>query len=564
MEILKSPEGEGNRSDPLGADWKVIHLLNRLGYGPRPGDIDRVRAMGIEAYIEQQLHPESIEESQLEPRLRPYATLSLSAHEMAQKYPLPRPRQLRRGKGSRRDSGGRSGGNGMDPGMAPQGMDADPRAELRRLRQAQKEIYLDLAEARLIRAVYSSRQLLEVMTDFWFNHFNVFVRKKPISLLATRFEYDVIRPHALGRFEDLLLGVSRSPAMLVYLDNWVSSASQGTIRNRMRNRLRDRHALGGRGSHSYPGKGSGRKGRRQEAMEAFGATPALFKAKGLNENYGRELLELHTVGVEAGYTQKDVIEAAACLTGWTITDPHQGARFQFQPLMHEEGTHRVLGRSFKQKGVEQGEALLRMLAHHPDTARTISTKLVRRFVSDQPPPWLVAAAASTFQASGGDIRQVLKTIFSSPRFFSPLAYRAKIKKPLELVASSIRALKGEIHWAHGLLRWMSQMGEALYLCPQPTGYPDTAADWINTNSLLTRLNFALALASNRIAGVDAKPASGRLFDRMQLPQPDDLQLERTRSLLSRPGVGRPARTGNGRPLVLASAFRLGAPDFQKR
>ncbi len=422
------------------------------------------------------------------------------------------------------------------------------------MRAGLQRIRFELSETKIMRAVYSERHLQEVMSDFWMNHFNVFLAKGLDRVYTTDFEENVVRPLALGKFEDLLMATAKSPAMLFYLDNWISTAPAEVMEERvsaLRNRLRSQRR-----------QGTGGQGERALLR-------LLQRAKGLNENYARELMELHTLGVDGGYSQEDVIQVAKCLTGWTITAPRQGGSFQFRPFLHEDGDKVVLGSRVRSGGIEEGEQVLRMLANHPSTARFISTKLVRRFVADDPPADLVDAASLTFERTSGDIREVLRTLFSHPHFFSPEVYQAKVKKPLELVASALRASGVEMKPARHLMRMMAEMGEALYMCQEPTGYPDVASAWINTNSLLQRLNFALALASNRIPQIRVDLASAwPLFQQLGLPEPSAQQLEQTRSLLSQVGEEGNQRS-NLRPArfpqqVIASAFMLGSPQFQKR
>ncbi|MCZ6769552.1 MAG: DUF1800 domain-containing protein, partial [Acidobacteria bacterium] len=342
-----------------------------------------------------------------------------------------------------------------------------------------------------------------------------------------------------------------------YLDNWISSAPAqvmeervATLRSRLTPRSRRR-----RGSNIQPADRASLR--------------ILQRAKGLNENYARELMELHTLGVEGGYSQEDVIQVARALTGWTITAPRQGGSFQFQPLLHEKGDKVVLGQTIRSGGLEEGEQVIKMLARHPSTARFISTKLVRRFVADDPPEDLVDAASLTFERTSGDIREVLRTIFTHPYFFSRDVYQAKIKKPLELVVSSLRATAAEMRPARRLMQVLAEMGEALYLCQAPTGYPDVASAWINTNSLLQRLNFALVLAADRIPQIRVDLVSaGPLFQQLRLPVPNTQQLEQTRSLLGQAGEEQDRRDGLPQTRfsrqVIAAAFMLGSPQFQKR
>lgn len=534
----------GDESKALTEREKIIHVLNRLGFGPRPRDIEKVAAMGLEAYIEEQLHPQEIPDPVMEKKLSPFKTLTMTPQELAEFYPNPNQQRRQR--------------DGAENNGEMEGESAEATREMqearRQMRAGMQRIRFELSEAKIMRAVYSERQLQEVMSDFWMNHFNVFLAKGLDRVYTTDFEEKVVRPLALGKFEDLLMATAKSPAMLFYLDNWISTAPAEVMEKRiaaLRSSLRSQRR-----------QGTG--GQAERALLRL-----LQRAKGLNENYARELMELHTLGVDGGYSQEDVIQVAKCLTGWTITAPRQGGSFRFRPFLHEDGNKVVLGRRIRSGGIEEGEQVIRMLAHHPSTARFISTKLVRRFVADDPPADLVDAASLTFERTGGDIREVLRTLFNHPHFFSQEVYQAKVKKPLELVASSLRASGAELKPAPHLMRMLAEMGEALYLCQEPTGYPDVASAWINTNSLLKRLNFALALASDRIPQIRVDLAlAWPLFQQLRLPEPSAQQLEQTRSLLSQVG-----EEGNQRgqlrstrfpQQVIASAFMLGSPQFQKR
>ena len=544
----------GDESKTLTEEEKIIHVLNRLGFGPRPGDIEKVAAMGLEAYIEQQLHPQEIPDPVLEERLSSFKTLKMTPQELAELYPSPNQLRNQRQKlQAERQKEGAQNRPEMESESVP-GATREMQEARRQMRAGLQRIRFELSEAKIMRAVYSERQLQEVMSDFWMNHFNVFLAKGLDRVYTTDFEENLVRPLALGKFEDLLMATAKSPAMLYYLDNWISTAPAEVMEKRvsaLRNRLRSQRR-----------QGTG--GQEERALLRL-----LQRAKGLNENYARELMELHTLGVDGGYSQEDVIQVAKCLTGWTITAPRQGGSFQFRPVLHEDGNKVVLGHRIRSGGIQEGEQVLRMLANHPSTARFISTKLVRRFVADDPPPDLVDAASLTFERTGGDLREVLRTLFTHPHIFSPQVYQTKIKKPLELVASSLRASGAEIKPERHLMRMLAEMGEALYLCQEPTGYPDVASAWINTNSLLKRLNFALALATDRIPQIQVDLASAwHLFKQLRLPEPSARQLEQTRSLLGQVGEERNQR-GDLRPArfpkqVIASAFMLGSPQFQKR
>src|SRR6185437_16813829 len=343
------------------------------------------------------------------------------------------------------------------------------------LRNPQQVVTDELMQGKLLRAIYSQRQLQEVMTDFWFNHFNVFIGKGPDRYMLTSYERDVIRPHALGKFEDLLVATARSPAMLFYLDNWQSVGPDSDF-SRGIPKYADRPWMGRRRFPPPP--------RPQRQAKAK-------RPSGLNENYGRELMELHTLGVNGGYTQKDVTEVARVFTGWTLKEPRDGGGFFFDERKHEPGDKMVLGHRIKPHGEQEGLEVLRMLAHSPATAHFICTKLAVRFVSDNPSDALVNAMAKTFLKKDGDIREVMKTMLSSPEFWTANDYRAKVKTPLEFVASAARATGAEITNAVPLIRQLQNMGMPLYGAQPPTGYSMKAETWVNSSALLARMNFAL-------------------------------------------------------------------------
>ncbi|HEY1373989.1 MAG TPA: DUF1800 domain-containing protein [Candidatus Binatia bacterium] len=417
-------------------DQKIRHFLNRVSFGPTAAEVEKVKAKGIPAYLEEQLDPEKLSDTLVEEKLKSLKTLSLSGSELLELYP---PQQQAVAKG-------------MTP--AP---DQSPRF-----------VIAELQRAKLLRAVYSVRQLQEVMVDFWSNHFNIFAAKGVDRWLVTEYERDTIRPRAVGRFRDLLLATAQSPAMLFYLDNWLSSSPEAAL-NRARN-----------------GK-------------------AAIRKAGINENYARELMELHTLGVDGGYTQKDVGEVARCFTGWTIRQPRGGPEFLFDSRMHDRGAKTVLGTTIPAGGgVEDGIKVIDLLAGHASTVRFIAGKLVRRFVRDDPPAALVARVADVFRDSGGDLKTTLRAIFTAPEFFSPDAVGAKIKKPLELIASALRAAGGETDAAQPVLRHLVAMGEPLFLSVPPTGFPDLAATWTSPDMLLARMNFAIDLTANRIRGTRIK------------------------------------------------------------
>jgi uncharacterized protein (DUF1800 family) len=338
-----------------------------------------------------------------------------------------------------------------------------------------RQVISDIEEAKLLRAVYSERQLEEVLVDFWFNHFNVFAGKGATRNYVSEYEREAIRPYVLGNFRDMLGATAKSPAMLFYLDNWLSSSE-----------------------NSQRPMGSPRRGNAARLNNT--APRPQRRSSGINENYARELLELHTLGVDGGYTQQDIVNVAKAFTGWTI-QPRQGSGFMFVAARHERGEKVVLGQTIKAGGVDEGERVLDIVAAHPATARHIAKKLAMRFVSDNPPAALVDRAAAKFTATRGDLREVLKVILASPEFASADAYRAKVKTPLEFVASALRATGAEVRTALPLARTLRDMGMPLYFCQPPTGYDETATTWVSAGALVARMNFAVDLSKNAVRGV---------------------------------------------------------------
>jgi uncharacterized protein (DUF1800 family) len=329
----------------------------------------------------------------------------------------------------------------------------------------ERRIFNELAEAKLLRAVYSERQLEEVLVDFWFNHFNVFARKGQTGIYLGEYEREAIRPHVLGRFRDMLGATARNPAMLFYLDNWQSVAPHPGIARRL------------------------------------DQVPNNRPRRGLNENYARELLELHTLGVDGGYTQDDIVHVARALTGWTIGRPGAGG-FRFALSLHDREAKTVLGQTIPAGGgIEDGERVLDILARHPSTARNIAFKLAQRFVSDTPPPSLVDRAARVFQSADGDLREVVRTIVTSTEFFDPAVRLAKVKTPFEFVVSALRATSADVRTSQAINRALQEMGMPLYMCQPPTGYDDTAATWVSSGALVTRINFAVALTRGQLRGI---------------------------------------------------------------
>ena len=509
----------------LTEDQKITHLLNRIGFGPRPGDLERVKRIGIDKFIDQQLHPDRIDDSATEARLQGIESIHMSLAELSEKY--PEPGLIAREMGLKK-KGAAPAANANVSGAAPaeaanSGAGAANDVQLDLTKKENRQMILeyyrqnglrppqmllqDLMQQKVIRAVYSDRQLQEVMSDFWYNHFNIFWPKGADKVMTTDYEMNAIRPRTLGKFQDLLLATAKSPAMLFYLDNFQSSSPDARIPQRRgfgqpQGRLQRRGIFGGLGPN--PGNDpyyqsqqpNADQQRRQQAAQQFAK-----RKPGINENYARELMELHTLGVEGGYTQKDVQEVARCFTGWTIEQPRKSGKFIFRPFMHDDGEKTVLGHRIPAGGgMKDGEMVIDILAHHPSTAKFISTKLVRRFVSDTPPPALVDRVAQVYMKSDGDIREMMKTIVTSPEFNSKEAYRAKIKSPFELAVSAIRAVGADVTNTLQVTQFVSRMGQPLYRYQPPTGFPDKAEQWVNTGALLERLNFGLALSSNRLRG----------------------------------------------------------------
>ncbi len=683
---------------------RAVQALNRLTFGPRPGDVQQVMAMGVDRWIDLQLHPDKIPNSAVESLLAPFRTLHMSSTEIAEEFPdnqmikqvmdgkrpLPsdpakravfqvqiarlqekqeKKQQLKEeavaplpaappasdtaktaeelaaaaaasgdaagnapnnladsnsmSMNSMSASNSEAGSNGAPVNEMSAAPPAEPKnavvedAEARRredrlyadlkiqalidlpadqrykkvmamsvdeqvafaesLRGGKGQDFLDgmnpkqretllamnnpqgvvaeeLVQAKLLRAVYSERQLEEVMTDFWFNHFNVFAGKGPERLFLTNYEQDVIRPRALGKFEDLLVATAKSPAMLFYLDNWMSVGP-----NSMR-------ALGisDRPIRPYGPYGRPRRFRRPNAKRRANS--------GLNENYGRELLELHTLSVNGGYSQRDVTEVAKVFTGWTIEKPNDGGSFTYEPRMHEPGPKFVLGHRIKPKGEDEGREVLHMLATSPQTAHFISLKLAERFVSDDPPPAFVDRMAKTFEKKKGDIREVLATLFHSPEFWADGAYRAKVKTPLEFVASAVRATGADVDDAMPLARQVANMGMPLYGAQPPTGYSMKADTWVSSSALLNRMNFALGLTAGRVRGVkvDAVQLAGgppadvtiALSTMEAKLLAADVSKETHDSIMAQ--IEAPAKPARPPDVSMIAGLLLGSPEFQKR
>ena len=673
-----------SRPAPMPEDKQIIHALNRFTFGVRPGDVERVRAMGLNKWFEEQLHPDKINDNALEARLVPLRTIKMSSRQMVENFPpgqvlkavengrrsMPRDpaeraiyesrmaaienRQQKKQNAAADDEGMKPAAKNDAPGSLQQDvndpndglmtaghsaqqqkneeeamyaalgagkpknqagdepssqpvqtanddsllqlspedrykkiikMNQDELLHLARnyrgprlfkltdgMKPEQQEtveaivnpnlvVVGEVSQAKLLRAIYSERQLDEVMTDFWYNHFNVFVGKGLDRYMVASYERDVIRPHALGKFKDLLVATARSPAMLFYLDNWQSVGPHSEL------------ALYG------PGGKPRMRGRRYARFPR--ARPNQKKLPtGLNENYAREIMELHTLGVDGGYTQKDVTELAKVLTGWGIEKPQQEGEFRFREIAHEPGSKYVLGHKIDEHGEAEGVEALDILAHHPSTAKFISRKLAMRFVSDNPPQSLVDRMADTFLKKDGDIRQVLRTMFKSPEFWSADAYRAKVKTPLEFVASAARVSGVDVQNALPLVQFLNRMGMPLYGMQPPTGYSMKADAWVNSSALLNRMNFALALCSGRLPGMaldpqillhGATPADGQ--EALALLENDILAGDvsaQTHTVmlkqLNNPQVSQrkfddPQRSPN---VAVIAGLMIGSPEFQRR
>jgi uncharacterized protein (DUF1800 family) len=490
----------------LTEDEAILHAMNRLAYGPRPGDVEQVRQMGLEKWIEQQLHPETINDADLDQRLQRYPSLAMSSKRLLAEF--PRPDQNAKQQGLTKEQAKdqyeqqlKAKQQEAESQIIVTGNDNLDKAQQQLAKlQGPNRIIAELSMAKVDRAVYSNRQLQAVMEDFWLNHFNVFANKGDDKWFLTSYERDTIRPHSMGKFQDLLLATAKSPAMLFFLDNYLSADPAAVARQQAQKNLRRARYQGAFASGSMPTPGTFPGPATSGPPAASGVAAPKKPDRGLNENYGREVMELHTVGVDAGYTQQDVIQMAECLTGWTIHEPRKDPEFFFDEKIHGEGKKVVMGRTFNYGGEKDGEEALKMLAGKPATAKFISTELARHFVSDNPPQSLIDRMAKSFTTSNGDIRAVLRSMIYSPEFWSKDAYRAKVKTPFELVASTARALNSEVTITLPLSQWVGRMGEPLYLCQPPTGYSDKAETWVNTGALLNRLNFALAFAGDKMGG----------------------------------------------------------------
>lgn len=569
ISIFANAGATDKKTKALTEEQKILHVLNRLGFGARPGDVEKVKEIGINKYIEQQLNPSLITDTIADAKVKNLGVLQMSNEELFAKYPNPAAvlqvvaqnnsldkseiAQVKNKNKKVNDEAAKADGAMMS---------ADKKNDEQQLSQAERQKYQQqvtelyqkyklgrpaqimqqLNASRILRAVYSERQLNEVMVDFWSNHFNVYAQKAATRWFLPEYDRDVIRPNALGNFKDLLLATAKSPAMLFYLDNFQSIAPNAQQNNNVAGGKRAQRI------RQMIQSGQMTPQLREQIKNRFNLTDEQLdrrvrqmnnqqnQRRGINENYAREIMELHTLGVDGGYTQKDIQEVARAFTGWTIVDARGYRRaftsmatgetdkrterlmrqagiptdtpsgtFYFNENWHDGDEKTILGQKVKEGGMKDGLKVIDILATHPSTAKFIARKLAVKFVSDNPSEALVKRVADAFSKSKGDIKTTLRALFTDEEFFAPANYRAKIKTPFELTVSALRTLGAETNGAQiqGLL---NKMGEQLYGYQAPTGYPDTAEDWVNTGALLERMNFAVALAANQIPGtrVDLK------------------------------------------------------------
>ena len=509
------------------AEKQAVHVLNRLAYGPSPASLADVQQLGVEAWIWAQLHPEELEDGAVEAKLSNFRSLQMSTAERLAAYEPEAKLAKERGVDL------------TDPEARAKLLEEMPMGAMPR------QMGLELIAAKLIRATESRRQLQEVLLDFWFNHFNVAAQKGAVRWMLASYEQTALRPHLFGSFRALLGAVAHHPAMLFYLDNWMST----------------------------------REGLDLAALRRSGVPVPKKLAEvgklGLNENYARELLELHTLGVDGGYTQADVREVARCFTGWGIEKPRQLGTFAFHPLAHDSGEKHLLGTTIAAGGgMDDAEHVLDVLAAHPSTAHFLARKLAQKFVADEPPPALVERLAETYLQTHGDLSRVYLALFQSPEFWSEQAFNGKTKTPLEFAVSAVRALGGNTFGDGPLVKAVDAMGEQLYRAQPPTGWPEVATPWVNAGALVTRINFALALTAGRIPGTQvalpegaagtSPSASVDALARAVLHAPLS---ETTRATLLRAlGEDDIMPDGERRPVDSAkvAGLLLGSPEFQKQ
>src|SRR6266550_3184134 len=497
----------------------AFHALNRLAYGPRPGEVPRVAAEGVMRWIDRQLSVDGIDDHGLAERERQFQVLEYDRGDLAAMYTAAQRERRERKLAAAPDT------------MA----DKDAASPIA---QRGRRLAGEFADLAVVRAALSERQLYEIMVDFWTNHFNVYFAKGADRFLTPDYIEHTIRPRAMGKFADLLIATAKSPAMLFYLDNW-ESVAPGT-------------------SPPFPRSARRRGGQGVRPMP-----------KGINENYARELLELHTLGVDGGYTQQDVIDVARIFTGWSIERPQQGGDFEFHDWAHDTGEKQVLGVRFQAgHGMDEGIRLLKLLANHPATMHHVSRKLCQRFVNDDPPDGCVDDAVAAWKRSSGDMREVLRAIFHSPDFWAAENVRAKVKTPLEFVVSAARAVAAEPDTSPRLAQVVARLGEPLYLHVAPDGYSEREAAWVNSGALLDRMNAAVALASGKLPGVtvvlDSIVSAGdpdQLIGAVNEKILSGTMSENTKQVLRHElaGIGDPAQAR-----ALAVGLAIGGPEFQRQ
>ena len=592
---------------------EIVHVLNRITFGPRPGDVEMVQQMGgVRAYIEQQLHPEQIDDSAVEQKVASFDLLQMPSEQLLGMYKEEKQnkkleKQDKAAEAKAADATTVPVAAANPPAVAPmmENQQVAPAAEAGAPIQPPaampgKELVAklngfrsvaavgQLQQAKLIRAVESKRQLQEVLVDFWGNHFNIDVKKNVDRVLKVADDREVIRPHIFGKFRDLLEASAKSPAMLVYLDNALSTVPH-TVTAREQQKVAAVH-------DQMMANGNG--------LLAPEVPVVGQKKGGINENYGREIMELHTLGVDGGYTQKDVQEVARCFTGWSVD--RQTGEFQFRPRAHDNGEKVVLGHVIPAGGgMQDGETVLDILASSPATAHHIALEMCERFVSDNPSPALVDHIAGIFTQTDGDLRQVTEAILTSPEFLSPSDYNTKIKSPLEFAVSAVRASGATIttqqtgfmakaittmEGAGTLGRQQAidrlnrrprqslnyhiyDLGEPLFGCTPPTGYTEISTAWVSPGALIERLNFALALTEQKVSDVDFDPQT--IFSGIDLDKPDavldrsvsvllqDHVSDATKKVLQQTIVPDPSANQTVNPNKLV-ALIIGSPDFQRK
>ncbi len=600
--LLTLPATTAPAQEALSNRNEIVHVLNRITYGPRPGDVEAVQKMGLQNYIEKQLHPETIDDSTVENLVSGFDLLQMSPEQLAQLFEGERKKQQQKQALAARQA--QATGESPNPSNPPAppnqgelapGTPPTPQQRMANMmNQANQNRSVtaveQLEQAKLVRAIDSPRQLQEVLVDFWSNHFNIDMKKGPDRVLKVVDDRDVIRPHILGRFRDMLEASAKSPAMLFYLDNALSSVARVVtpMEQQFTERVQAQMTQNGNGAFAPPVPKVGEK------------------RGGINENYAREIMELHTLGVDGGYTQKDVTEVARCFTGWTFK--RETGEFIFRPRMHDNGSKIVLGHEIPAGGgMNDGETVLDILASHPATAHHISLQLCQRFVSDNPPATLVDRVAGVFTRTGGDLRKVTGAILTSPEFLSPENYNNKIKSPLEFAVSAVRAsgssitpqppqpydklaatLEGAAVMGRGQaadrlakrprqsLNWhIYEMGEPLFACTPPTGYKEVSSSWVSPGALIERLNFAMALTQQELSDIHFD--SRTILDGTDLDKPGAVLNQSasvllqnnitpsTRKVLEQAALPAPgdsdSKTVNPNKLI---ALMIGSPEFQRK